>query len=116
MKIEDMETVEEIVEAHTNRTPAVYLIGNLDFGYCKIGRSKHPWSRVRELDEPKLPFEIEILAIMRVGKHADLWLEKKLHKVFRKRKLRGEWFTGVFAEEFTRKAKKLMRAYQKGER
>lgn len=113
-QIAEMST-EEILKAYSNHTPAVYLIGNKDFWCCKIGKSFNPWLRVYDLDRPKLPFQLEVLAIVRVGE-ADDWVERKLHKAFSHRKMRGEWFRMINAGSFTRKAKALHNAYLKGER
>lgn len=92
--------------------PSVYLIGNERVGYCKIGRSGKPWLRLHTLDTPKLPFPLYVLAMLRVGAGADVWMEPRLHKAFKNRRLRGEWFTGISSRGFMRKANALYKEYK----
>jgi hypothetical protein len=110
-QIAEMNT-EEIIAAYSDRAPCVYLIGNLDEGFCKIGKSCTPWMRIHALDSPKLPFPLEMMAILRVGE-ADSWVESKLHTAFKHYKVRGEWFEGINPAQFLRKAKALHKQFRK---
>ncbi len=89
----------------------VYLIGNRDYGFYKIGitRSEVRW-RLETIDSPRLPFPLEILAEYDAGCAAH-YIESELHKLFKKRQVRGEWFVAVSPKEFLRKAKLLHKAF-----
>jgi hypothetical protein len=104
--------LEEIIAAYSDCTPCVYLIGNEDVGYYKIGKSDKPWMRLHALDSTKLPFSLQMLAILRVGA-ADSWVESRLHRHFDARRIRGEWFRNVSTQEFLRKAKALHKQFRK---
>jgi hypothetical protein len=72
----------------------VYLIGNVDEGFCKIGISHSPEYRVYILDSPKLPFPLHILAKYDAGDNAQE-VEQKLHTFYKSRRVRGEWFSYI---------------------
>jgi hypothetical protein len=65
----------------------VYIIGNLDVGFVKVGYSKGPRQRIPALAH-QLPFEIETLAIIR----GSMRLERAIHRYLRPHRARGEWF------------------------
>ena len=108
-------SVEEMLAEFEPHPDVVYLIGNTEFWFCKIGKSRNAWSRLMALDSPKLPFPLEVMSYVCVGEAAS-WVEKKLHEAFKDFKVRGEWFRAIDEKEFKRKAKALHRAYLRGER
>ena len=65
----------------------IYLMLNHRNGFIKIGRSKNPTFREKQLqsEEP----EIELLDSVQAHY---IW-EQELHFQFRKKKIRGEWFS-----------------------
>lgn len=65
----------------------VYFIRGKHLGLIKIGYSKDPYQRLRELQQPN-PDDLTLLA-MRVG---DVELEHALHARFADQRQRGEWF------------------------
>ena len=87
----------------------VYLIGSSE-GYCKIGVANNTASRLAQLDSTKLPFELTLLADCDAG-DAARQVESKLHRYFKSRHVRGEWFRMVPVEEFLNKAKQYTEGY-----
>ena len=77
----------------TTRAGFVYLIGQVD-GCYKIGRSKSPDVRHAQLD--CLPVPLEVRA--RIASKNPHWLERSLHRAFKARRVRREWFR-LTAEE-----------------
>jgi hypothetical protein len=69
----------------------IYLIKDFDTGYYKIGQSINPLERLKQLKKQTTlmprPFEFELVDAWR-GTVAD---EKRLHFIFRKQRVRGEW-------------------------
>lgn len=90
----------------------VYLIGNKDYRFYKIGvtKSEVKW-RLEEIDSPRLPFPLEIFAQLEVGLAAH-FVESQLHKFYKKRSLRGEWFGEIKPTEFVRKALSFLATYK----
>jgi len=67
----------------------LYIIQSSNNGCFKIGRSKHPMKRLKQLQTGS-PYKLEILLIIENGgKH-----EKSLHSLFPKKEIscKGEWF------------------------
>jgi len=68
----------------------VYIIKDVSAsGYCKIGRTIHPASRLRKFGIA-LPFQIHILAI--IPCEDEVLLESVLHNHFINKRINGEWF------------------------
>ena len=67
----------------------VYLIGSTVFGWYKIGKSKTPEVRVRDLGI-LLPFKIKVIAVWSAENHSAM--EKALHEMYADKKINGEWF------------------------
>lgn len=66
----------------------VYIIGNLDYGVCKIGYSKNPHKRIKMI-QTGCPYPVSILKYYSgIGKRE----ERLLHKKYQRYKLQGEWF------------------------
>jgi len=86
----------------------VYLIGNAE--HCKIGIAKSPKWRVHSLDSPQLPFEVELQAEYNAGDAAH-FVENQLHKFFKDKHIRGEWFYSIGPKQFLRNAKAFAKAY-----
>jgi hypothetical protein len=87
----------------------VYLIGSSE-GYCKIGVANNPAYRLSQLDSTKLPFELELKAEYDAGE-ASRQVESKLHRYYKARHRRGEWFWMVPVAEFLAKAKHYAKGY-----
>jgi hypothetical protein len=68
----------------------VYLIGNDKFHWFKIGKSKTPEIRVRDLGI-LLPFKIQIFAIWKAENHSKM--ESALHEIHADARINGEWFS-----------------------
>lgn len=67
----------------------VYLIGTTVYGWYKIGKSKTPEVRVRDLGI-LLPFKIEVMAVWRAENHH--LMETALHEMHAAHRINGEWF------------------------
>ena len=85
VKIERMRS--EDISAHNNPTisPKTYLMLDNNNGYIKIGRSINPKKRETTLQSEKP--DITLLKI------CDCNIETKLHKMFKDKRVRGEWFS-----------------------
>lgn len=68
----------------------LYLMREVDSGNVKIGISKHPKERVRQLQVGNSS-EIELIAI--IGRHSSHSIESATHKALSNHLVRGEWFT-----------------------
>lgn len=80
-------TLEDLERLRRSRfTTFVYLMEDLTNGYYKIGRSQTPQRRERTLqsEAPRV--------VLRFSIPADNEDEKKLHKRFSQKRIRGEWF------------------------
>lgn len=89
----------------------VYLFGNSD--YVKIGITEDVGSRAKTLDSPMLPFSVSVLSEYEANTSAHA-IEKALHKHFKEKHLRGEWFTFINPSEFTDKAREFHEAVLSG--
>jgi hypothetical protein len=65
----------------------VYFIESGFGGLIKIGYASNPQARLRTLQTGN-PEELHILAVM----EAPPWMERELHKTFRKENIVAEWF------------------------
>jgi len=68
------------------KTTKIYVMIDKNTGYYKIGRSINPSLREKTLQSEKPTIE---MIFNKEGKHSD---EKKLHNMFKKNRVRGEWF------------------------
>ncbi len=67
----------------------VYLLGSSEYGWYKIGKSRRPSVRAKELGI-LLPFEIRPIAIWESERYSAL--ERELHEKFADDRINGEWF------------------------
>jgi hypothetical protein len=68
----------------------VYVIGNLELNYFKIGVSCAPASRLKQLDTP---FELQVLHAEPCGTVREApAVERAVHMLFHRQRVRGEWF------------------------
>ena len=67
----------------------VYLIGSPIFGWYKIGKSKTPVIRVKDLGI-LLPFKLHVIGVWSAKDHS--LLEKTLHEIYDPCHINGEWF------------------------
>lgn len=65
----------------------IYVISDRQ-GRFKIGRSDNPEKRLRQLQTGNSK-KLEIIGITK----GDIWLEKRLHKMFLLHREKGEWFS-----------------------
>jgi len=91
----------------------VYLIGTKVFRWYKIGKSRTPEIRIKDLGI-LLPFKIEIIGVWRAVDHNTL--EKELHDKYRYCQVNGEWFSFIDneAEKLFRFLPESARVYPKG--
>ena len=67
----------------------IYAIQFNDF--IKIGKSKNPFKRLKQIDITKLPYEPKLLYLKETDNVSQL--EEFIFNVFRDYRLRGEWFS-----------------------
>lgn len=67
----------------------VYLVGNPIFGWYKIGKSKTPEVRVKDLGI-LLPFKLEVISVWAAVDHT--LMEQTLHEMYVTNRINGEWF------------------------
>lgn len=65
-----------------------YIIRMKNTDNYKIGQSRKPIKRVQQL-QTACPESLELIAYVK----SDIWLEKRLHRMFYMSRKRGEWFT-----------------------
>jgi hypothetical protein len=65
----------------------VYFIGNLQYGFVKIGFSKNPYLRLMEI-QTGCPFKLSIFFTQK----GDYELESIMHNAFVEYRSHGEWF------------------------
>ena len=85
----------------------VYLLGNIEHGWFKIGISKLPERRVSDLQI--LPFELKLITTVAVGpsRKRALFVEKRLHMHYVNNKIRGEWFKDIDTKDFLTKVQEF---------
>lgn len=70
----------------------VYFIRSGKKGDIKIGKSNNPEKRMAELQTGN-PKKLRLIASIHCKSEQEAFsLEKKIHQLFRKRRLHGEWF------------------------
>lgn len=74
-----------------NKAGFVYVFGSNDTGYYKIGSSTRPINRMQDYERSKLPFPVDMIHTIPVDNK--LRAEAELHRVFRDKRVNGEWFT-----------------------
>ncbi len=67
----------------------VYLIGTPIFGWYKIGKSKTPEVRVKDIGV-LLPFKIKVIGVWKAENHT--LMENALHEMYASNRINGEWF------------------------
>lgn len=67
----------------------VYIIGNREHGWYKIGKSTRPKIRLNAL-KILLPFEVDLIALWQTNQHS--FLERSLHEQMDEQCINGEWF------------------------
>lgn len=66
----------------------LYIIGNVQQNICKIGVSKNPSKRLKQI-QTGCPFKVSILAYV---EHLGRDSEKEMHKRYKGDRMQGEWF------------------------
>ena len=69
----------------------IYIIKMEGFNYHKIGRSKNIKERLIRYTE--IPFKLEYVLKYPMDRSIMGMVEKHLHTIYKKRRVRGEWFT-----------------------
>ncbi len=70
----------------------LYTIDGVKVKYCKIGKAKDPYKRVKEV-QTGCPFPLTIYKIHTVYKHQNAYdIEANLHQRMKKYRCSGEWF------------------------
>lgn len=80
-----------------DKRQSVYLVGNTEAGYIKIGISKKPHERIDNL-QTAFPFDLEIYSISAPVNNARFH-ESYLHHLFERYHIRGEWFKADILEK-----------------
>jgi hypothetical protein len=75
----------------------VYLIGTPIFGWYKIGKSRTPEVRVKDLGI-LLPFKVEIIGVWKAVNHH--LMESTLHDIYKSNRINGEWFAFTKKEAY----------------
>ena len=75
----------------------VYLIGTPIFGWYKIGKSRTPEVRVKDLGI-LLPFKLHVIGIWGAKNHH--LMESVLHEMYQMNRINGEWFEFSSKEVF----------------
>ena len=69
----------------------VYMMSEEHSHVCKLGISKDPYKRLKQLNSgTKLHSKITLLKVIETPYHKEF--EKFLHRLFSKKNVRGEWF------------------------
>lgn len=76
----------------------LYVIRQLETGFCKIGISKNPDSRVKELQVAS-PYKLRVSLIVSINIGTAKRLEQELHDYFKKFRVSGEWFKDTSDEK-----------------
>lgn len=80
------------------RTTFVYLIGNKDLGFYKIGIAQNVQKRAASLS---LPFTVEVFhSFSRPDRGSALTMEQELHRLYAPDNLLGEWFRDIDLVQF----------------
>jgi len=70
----------------------VYFIRSGKKGAIKIGKSNNPEKRVKELQTGN-PYKLYLIAFIHCEtEEGAIKLERKIHRLFKKRRMIGEWF------------------------
>jgi hypothetical protein len=69
----------------------IYLVGNREFGWYKIGMSQNVEERAETISD-LVPFAVELLAAWPCQRKYLRKLELHLHRTFAESKIKGEWF------------------------
>lgn len=75
------------LEEFSNEETYVYIIGNIEKEFCKIGFSKNPSERIKSI-QTGCPYEVKLLCYYK----GDMITEKRLHEKYKDLRLHGEWF------------------------
>jgi hypothetical protein len=86
-------------------TTCVYLMGNVEHNWFKIGMSSDPG---RRLNDFTVPFALKLLCVVPMPDAVKArQTEKQLHEYYAPRRAQREWFTGVDPDEFIRQTLKF---------
>lgn len=92
----------------------IYLIGNKEHSYYKIGISKWPEQRLVQLQI--MPFPVELYAAVSACSDSDLSkarrIEKEMHTIYKGMSLRGEWFHFVDTDDFLSTANVVIKGFE----
>jgi len=80
------------------QTTFVYLIGNKELGFYKVGIAQNVPKRAASLS---LPFSVEVFqSLARPDRGSALMLEQQLHRLYLPDLLTGEWFKNLDIVQF----------------
>jgi hypothetical protein len=80
------------------KTGYVYLIKNSE-GYYKIGFSKDPHKRIKQLQTAN-PYKLKLIHCIKCINRKPRDVEKRLHKMFNLSNIKREWFS--FSEDYVK--------------
>jgi len=87
MSKEELLEIKEELEKHLRKYPEIYIIKCQK--YYKIGKSYDAYQRMKNI-ELSSPFKLEMVYHAEVNDAHKL--EKKIHRKFRNKRVKGEWF------------------------
>jgi hypothetical protein len=67
----------------------LYLLGNRELGWFKIGQSEDVRIRFHHI-KGFMPFDVELIDYWKTSHR--VWIENQLHKHYRQQRIRAEWF------------------------
>lgn len=85
----------------------VYIIGNIDAGYIKIGITNHLKRRLANI-QTGCPFQVEILAYTFPMDDARPY-ESMMHDIFSSYNTNGEWFSSVIYDDAVKQIRAINR-------
>lgn len=86
----DCKKIKEDNEECTEKVEKRYVYIIRGGRWCKIGVSKNPIDRLKQLDSTLLPFNPEVVAMVKVNNALEI--ESEIHNTYKSKRIRGEWF------------------------
>lgn len=75
----------------STKTSFLYIIGNIEHSIFKIGYSKNPYHRIKNLQTGN-PIPLKVLWSQELNEQNIKFLEKEVHKLLSYKRTNGEWF------------------------
>lgn len=88
---------QELIEHHKVGQSFIYLMGNVQHGWFKIGKSDDP---VRRMNDLTVPFALELLRVVPVPQDVVFSVERLVQEKYQHLHLNKEWFKDIDPERF----------------